>query len=200
VNPFDQPSIHEIKESTRFMLDHHKKEGRLPDDEPAFRSDGLAVFCDATNREALGLAASAPIEKVLAAHLGRLSPGDYLALTAFLDRGPAIAARLTAIRQRIRDARRVATTLGFGPRYLHSTGQLHKGGPATGVFIQITADTGDDLPIPGERHTFGTLAAAQARADFQSLSHHGRLAIRIHLGPQVDAGLAHLEQAVKAAL
>ncbi len=108
--------------------------------------------------------------------------------------------QLQRIRHKVRDAKRVATCLGFGPRFLHSTGQAYKGGPNSGVFLQITCQDGDDLAVPGQTYTFGTVKAAQARGDFQVLAERGRRALRIHLGPDVAAGLAKLEAAVDEAL
>jgi transaldolase/glucose-6-phosphate isomerase len=124
---------------------------------------------------------------------------DYLALLAYLPQDAAIEERLQRIRARIRDVTGAATTLGFGPRFLHSTGQLHKGGPDTGVFLQLTADPAKDLPIAGWDETFGTLIAAQALGDLASLQRRGRRAVRLHLA-DLDRGLARLEQMVDAAL
>ena len=108
--------------------------------------------------------------------------------------------RLQAIRHRVRDRKRVATCLGFGPRFLHSTGQAYKGGPDTGVFLQVTCDDAQDLPVPGQSYTFGVVKAAQARGDFQVLAERERPALRVHLGPDVAAGLRTLEAAVEKAL
>jgi transaldolase/glucose-6-phosphate isomerase len=109
-------------------------------------------------------------------------------------------ARLQEVRHAVRDKKRVATCLGFGPRFLHSTGQAYKGGPNSGVFLQITCDDAVDLPVPGQKYTFGVVKAAQARGDFQVLAERGRRALRVHLGPDVKAGLATLSAAVNQAL
>jgi transaldolase/glucose-6-phosphate isomerase len=134
---------------------------------------------------------------VIGAHLGRLTPGDYAALLAYIEMNEAHEAALQAIRLAIRDHHRVATCLGFGPRFLHSTGQAYKGGPNSGVFLQVTCDDAVDLPVPGQRYTFGVVKAAQARGDFQVLAERGRRALRVHLGKDVKAGLATLADAVR---
>jgi transaldolase/glucose-6-phosphate isomerase len=132
--------------------------------------------------------------------LDLLQPGrDYFAILAYLPPDPAIAERLQRIRNRVRQTHGVATTLGFGPRFLHSTGQLHKGGPDTGVFLQLTADPAKDLPIPGWQESFGILIAAQALGDLTSLQRRGRRAIRLHFA-DLDAGLERLEAMVDAAV
>jgi transaldolase/glucose-6-phosphate isomerase len=136
----------------------------------------------------------------LQAHLDRLRPGDYLGLLAYLEMNEAHREQLQAIRHRVRDARRVATALGFGPRFLHSTGQAYKGGPNTGVFLQITSDDDADLPIPGRSYTFGLVKAAQARGDFEVLAERGRRALRVHLGADVLAGLKMLRKLVERAV
>jgi transaldolase/glucose-6-phosphate isomerase len=107
---------------------------------------------------------------------------------------------LQAARHRVRDSKRVATCLGFGPRFLHSTGQAYKGGPNTGVFVQVTCDDAKDLPVPGQKYTFGIVKAAQARGDFQVLADRNRRALRVHLGPDVAAGLKTLDAAIEKAL
>jgi transaldolase/glucose-6-phosphate isomerase len=136
----------------------------------------------------------------LQAHFARIEPGDYVALLAFLDMHPAHEQTLQRIRHRVRDATGNATCLGFGPRFLHSTGQAYKGGPNQGVFLQILADTAEDVPIPGRPYGFSVVAAAQALGDFDVLAQRHRRALRIHLGQDVTAGLATLERAVAQAL
>src|SRR5690606_17985183 len=139
------------------------------------------------------------VEAVMARHLARLSPGDYFALLAYVDMTAAHVASLQHVRHRVRDARRVATCLGFGPRFLHSTGQAYKGGPDSGVFLQVTCDGAADLPVPGQRYSFGVVKAAQARGDFGVLSDRGRRALRVHLA-DVEQGLAALDELVARAL
>ena len=136
----------------------------------------------------------------LKAHLDRLAAGDYFALLAYVERNRRHHDQLQALRHVIRDSKRVATCLGFGPRFLHSTGQAYKGGPNTGVFLQITCEDARDLPVPGHNYSFGIVKAAQARGDFQVLSERGRRALRVHLGPNVPAGLAALDDAIRESL
>jgi transaldolase/glucose-6-phosphate isomerase len=136
----------------------------------------------------------------LAAHLSQAQSGDYLALMAYLQRSAEHHATLQAMRVRLRKRLHVATTLGYGPRFLHSTGQLHKGGANNGLFIQLTADDRDDLAIPGEPYSFGTLKQAPALGDFQALRNKGRRVFRPHLGVDVRAGLEQLRAALAQAV
>jgi transaldolase/glucose-6-phosphate isomerase len=132
--------------------------------------------------------------------LNRLGAGDYFALLAYVEMNEAHERVLQAIRHGVRDAKRIATCLEFGPRFLHSTGQAYKGGPNTGVFLQITCDDAVDLPVPGQKYTFGVVKAAQARGDFQVLVERDRRALRAHLGADVAGGLKTLQAAIMAAL
>ena len=198
INAFDQPNVQESKDFTRFYLEEFKQSGRLPEESPVFTDGGVRVFADDANRQALAGASS--LANAVAAHLSRVRTGDYVAINTYLERTPAAHDAFQRIRAIIRDAKRVATTLGYGPRFLHSTGQLHKGGPDSGVFFQITADQGEDLDIPDEPYSFGTLAAAQALGDLKSLSTRNRRVIRIHLGGNVDDGLRRIQKAVEEAL
>jgi transaldolase/glucose-6-phosphate isomerase len=136
----------------------------------------------------------------LRAHLGRIKAGDYFAVLAYIQMNSEHEARLQETRHAVRDKKRVATCLGFGPRFLHSTGQAYKGGPNSGVFLQITCDDAVDLPVPGQRYTFGVVKAAQARGDPQVLAERGRRALRLHLGPDVKTGLATVSAVVNKAL
>ena len=136
----------------------------------------------------------------LKAHLGRIQVGDYFAVLAYVEMNDAHTRELQALRHAVRDRRHVATCLGFGPRFLHSTGQAYKGGPNTGVVLQITCDDAVDLPVPGQKYTFGVVKAAQARGDFQVLAERGRRALRVHLGKDVRAGLEILRKAIETAL
>ena len=195
INAFDQPNVQESKDYTKAILNEFKKKGQLPEEDPILTFDGIKVYGDAANRESLKGAQT--IEKVLAAHMARVKPGDYVAINAFVEHNEQTGKILQNIRLGIRDTKKVATTLGYGPRFLHSTGQLHKGGPNSGVFIQITSDDAKDLPIPGEHYTFGVLKAAQALGDFQCLNKRKRRIIRLHMGKDVEAGLKHLEELFK---
>jgi transaldolase / glucose-6-phosphate isomerase len=198
VNAFDQPNVQESKDYTKNFLDGYNKTGRLPEEQPILTTDGIKVYGDAANRQALKGAAT--LEQALKAHFARVQAGDYFAVNAFLERTDAVHRALQAIRLQVRNKKMVATTLGYGPRFLHSTGQLHKGGPNSGVFIQITSDDAEDLPIPGESYTFGVLKSAQALGDFLSLSKRNRRAIRVHLGKDVNAGLKRLQAAIEKAV
>jgi hypothetical protein len=134
------------------------------------------------------------------AHLERLGPGDYLALLAYVQMNAEHDAVLQKMRLAVRDRKKVATCVGFGPRFLHSTGQAYKGGPNSGVFLQITCDDANDLPVPGQKYTFGVVKAAQARGDFEVLAERKRRALRAHLGPDVTQGLRTLAEAVTQAI
>ena len=136
----------------------------------------------------------------LRAHLGRIKTDDYFAVLGYIQMNDEHEAALQQIRHAVRDSKHVATCLGFGPRFLHSTGQAYKGGPNSGVFLQITCDDAVDVPVPGAKYTFGIVKAAQARGDFQVLADRGRRALRIHLGKDVNAGIANLAKAVREAL
>jgi len=198
INAFDQPNVQESKDYTKNFLDDYKKNGHLPEEEPILTASGVKIYGDATNRQALKGVST--LEDALKAHLARVQAGDYFAVNAYVERTDASHQALQAIRLRVRDRKKVATTLGYGPRFLHSTGQLHKGGPNTGVFIQITSDDAEDLPIPGEPYTFGVLKAAQALGDFFSLTKRNRRTIRVHLGADVNAELKKLQAAVEKVL
>lgn len=197
INAFDQPNVQESKDFTKSYLEEFKKNGQLPEDSPVITDDDVRIFADVENRQALDGASS--LDQAVAAHLSRIRTGDYVAINAYLERTPAVHEAFQGIRAFIRDTKRVATTLGYGPRFLHSTGQLHKGGPNTGVFFQITADQREDLAIPGEPYSFGTLAAAQALGDMKSLCARHRRVIRIHLGCDVEAGVGRIWRAVEGA-
>ncbi len=189
VDPFDEPNVSEAKAATQAMLKRHLEEGRLPGRAPSARDGALAAWAPAAAGHPGATAA-----EWAAGLLARAKPGDYFAVLAYLHRTDSRHANLESIRHAARARSRTAGTLGYGPRFLHSTGQLHKGGPDTGVFLLLTADEGD-LPIPGERYGFGTLRAAQAAGDFEVLEARGRRVLRVHLGPDADAGLARLAAA-----
>lgn len=198
IHPFDQPDVEASKTETRALTAAFEASGSLPAEEPFASSEGVQLFADAANQAAL-LGASGgdrSLAAVLRAHLQRLVPGDYFALLAYVHMHEAHEGPIQALRHRVRDRVRVATCVGFGPRFLHSTGQAYKGGPASGVFLQVTCDDAQDLPVPGRRATFGVVKAAQARGDLQVLSARGRRALRVHLGADVAAGLHTLDQAV----
>ena len=194
VDPFDQPNVQESKDNTKRLLGEFKASGRLPEGNPIFSDGSIRLYGDEASAAALKGAKT--LADAMRAHLGRIRPRDYVALTAYLQATPAHAEILGAIRSHIRDRFRVATTLGYGPRFLHSTGQLHKGGGDNGVFLQFTADDPVDLPIPGEPHSFGVMKAAQALGDLQSLQSRNRRALRIHIMGGIEAGLRRVLEAV----
>jgi transaldolase/glucose-6-phosphate isomerase len=197
INTFSQPDVEAAKVAARTLTAAYESTGRLTSEPPLLSDNDLSLFTDPRNAEDLaGRAEHRTVEAYLAAHLGRLEAGDYFALNAYVEMSEANDRELQTLRHTVRDARRVATTLGYGPRFLHSTGQLHKGGPNTGVFLQVTADDAEDLPIPGRKYTFGVLAKAQAQGDFSVLAERERRLLRVHLGADVAGGLARLRQMI----
>jgi transaldolase / glucose-6-phosphate isomerase len=201
VNPFDQPDVEASKVETRDLMAAFEREGRLPSETPLFEDTGIKVFADAANAKAVKQVAGPPsLVKALAAHFERLKEGDYCALLAYIAETDPHKEALAEIRRILRDTKHVATSVGFGPRFLHSTGQLYKGGPNSGVFLQITCDPALVLEVPGRRYDFGAAIEAQARGDFAVLSQRGRRCLRLHLGAHVDAGLAQLKDAITHAL
>ncbi len=197
IHPFDQPDVEASKIETKKLTDAVAKEGHLPPETPFLTEDGIRLFTNDQNRTALP---GNQLDVVIKAHLARAAPGDYVALLAYIDRSAAHLDALRTMRTAIRDGLRTATCVGFGPRFLHSTGQAYKGGPNSGVFLQITCDDAHDLDVPGGGYSFGTVKAAQARGDFAVLAERHRRALRVHLGPDVAAGLARLARAVTAAI
>ena len=201
INPFNQPDVEASKIATRTLTDEYERTGSLPPETPIFEAEGIKLFADEGNAKALNeVVAERSLSGYLKAHLNRLAVGDYFALLAYIEMSEAHEQALQSARHIVRDSRRVATCLGFGPRFLHSTGQAYKGGPNTGVFLQITCDDAQDLPVPGQKYTFGVVKAAQARGDFEVLAKRGRRALRVHLSADVNAGLMTLESAIRAAL
>ena len=176
INVFDQPNVQEAKDLTKNVL----SEGNPPTVGQGIRWAGQS---------------GATLEAAIQALLGQVRGGDYVALLAFIPPGPEHDRALNAIRLSIRDSHRVATTVGYGPRYLHSTGQLHKGGANSGVFLQVVGDDPNDVPIPGEKFSFGVLKQAQALGDFQALRNHGRRVIRIQVADVAD-GLTKIRQSI----
>ncbi len=200
INPFNQPDVEASKVATRAITSEYEKTGKLPSEAPFFEGEGIRLFADGRNEKALVAGGDRTLAGILKAHLARLGRGDYFALLAYVHMNATHEELLQAMRHRVRDRKQVATCLGFGPRFLHSTGQAYKGGPNTGVFLQVTADDAKDLPVPGQRYTFGVVKAAQARGDFQVLAERERRALRVHLGPDVAAGLRTLGAAIAKAL
>ncbi len=197
IDPFDQPDVEASKIKTRELTSAYEKDGKLPPEQPFLEEQGIKLFADDKNRKAVQ---GATLVDRLKAHFARAHAGDYCALLAYIERNDRHTAALQDIRVLIRDRKKVATCLGFGPRFLHSTGQAYKGGPNSGVFLQITCDDAADLDVPGQKYTFGVVKAAEARGDFDVLAERGRRALRLHLGRDVGAGLTILAGAVRQAL
>jgi transaldolase / glucose-6-phosphate isomerase len=201
INAFNQPDVEASKIATRNLTSTYEKTGSLAAEQPVVEDDGIKVFTDEKNAAELGRAAGADksLAGYLKAHLGRIGTGDYFAVLGFIQMNAEHERKLQAVRHAVRDKKRVATCLGFGPRFLHSTGQAYKGGPNSGVFLEVTCDDALELPVPEQKYTFGVVKAAQARGDFQVLAERGRRALRVHLH-DVDAGLVTLAAAVQNAL
>jgi transaldolase / glucose-6-phosphate isomerase len=198
INAFNQPDVEASKIETRKLTSEYEATGKLPPEAPFFEDKGIKLFADEKNAGALK--GGATLAGVLQTHLSRLGAGDYFAVLGYLPMNSANEKVLQEIRHAVRDNKKVATVLGFGPRFLHSTGQAYKGGPNSGVFLQITCDDAKDLPVPGQKYTFGIVKAAQARGDFAVLAERGRRALRVHLGKNVKGELAKLTKAVQQAL
>ena len=201
LDPFNQPDVEASKVATKQITAAYERTGALPVESPIVEEQGIRLYADPAYVETLKAAAGTlpSLRNYLAAHLNQLAAGEYFALLAYLEMNAAHEARLQSIRRLVRDRKRVATCLGFGPRFLHSTGQAYKGGPNSGVFLQITCDDAADMPVPGQRYTFGVVKAAQARGDFHVLAERGRRVLRVHLGSDVTAGLATLNAAMEPA-
>jgi len=201
INAFNQPDVEASKIATRTLTAEYEKTGSLPPEKPIFSEAGIDLYTDEKN--AAALAAAVGSDKTLAgylrAHLSRAKAGDYFALLAYIQMNEPHESVLQEIRTAVRDKKKLATCLGFGPRFLHSTGQAYKGGPNTGVFLQVTCNDQADIRVPGQKYTFGVVKAAQARGDFQVLAERGRRALRVHL-PDVESDLATLQSAVTKAL
>ncbi|HKV27343.1 MAG TPA: bifunctional transaldolase/phosoglucose isomerase [Candidatus Acidoferrales bacterium] len=202
INAFNQPDVEASKIATKNLTEQYEKIGSLPPEQPFFEEKGVKLFADERNSAALNqiIGSGKSLVAYLRAHLGRLHAGDYFATLAFIPMNDEHEKSLQAMRHAVRDKKRVATCLGFGPRFLHSTGQAYKGGPNSGVFLQITCGDAVDLPVPGQKYTFGVVKAAQARGDFAVLAERNRRALRIHLGADVRAGLTALDAAMREAL
>ncbi|WP_420135842.1 bifunctional transaldolase/phosoglucose isomerase [Rhodopseudomonas sp.] len=201
INPFNQPDVESAKIKTRELTAAFEKSGALPAEKPAMSTADVDLYTSESNAAALRQAgANGTLESWIKAHLSRAQAGDYVALLAYIERDASHIAALQGMRLAVRDRRHVATCAEFGPRFLHSTGQAYKGGPDSGVFLQITADDAQDLPVPGQKASFGVIKAAQARGDFDVLTERGRRALRVHLKGDLTSGLKALDAAVRAAL
>lgn len=194
INPFDQPNVEAAKKLARAAVQAYMQTGRLPQPEPALSEAGITLFGETTAKT---------VAEALRAFLDHGEPGDYVALQAYLPPTAETGRQLATLRQLVRDRTHLATTLGYGPRFLHSTGQLHKGDAGNGLFVVLSHDPAQDVPIPDEAGqtaatlTFGVLVRSQVLGDIQALEHNGRRVLRCHLGADVAGGLARLQQALK---
>lgn len=202
LNPFNQPDVEASKLASKQLTVDYERTGLFPMEFALLEEEGIKLYADPSYAALLeSEAGAAPsLVQYLRAHLNHLVASDYFALLAYLEMRVEHDAALQAIRHLVRDVKRVATCLGFGPRFLHSTGQAYKGGPNSGLFLQITSEDAVDLPVPGQRYSFGVVKAAQARGDFRVLAERGRRLLRVHLGADVQAGLASLKSAMEQAL
>jgi len=201
INPFNQPDVEAAKIKTRELTAAFEKSGALPAEEPVMSSAEADLYTDDRNAADLRRAgADGDLGSWLKAHLARTGAADYVALLAYIERDAAHIGTLQTMRLAVRDKHHVATCAEFGPRFLHSTGQAYKGGPDSGVFLQITSDDARDLPVPGQKASFGVIKAAQARGDFGVLTERGRRALRVHLKGDLEAGLRALDSAIRYAL
>src|SRR3984893_12122032 len=198
INPFNQPDVEASKIETKKLTSEYEATGKLPPESPFFEAEGIKLYADQKNTAALRN--SKTLVDALKFHLDRINANDYFGVLAYITMNQQNEDALQAVRHLVRDGKKAATVLGFGPRFLHSTGQAYKGGPTSGVFLQITCDDKIDLPVPGQKYTFSVVKAAQARGDFAVLSERGRRALRVHIGKNVKADLAKLTRATKKAL
>jgi transaldolase/glucose-6-phosphate isomerase len=206
INAFNQPDVEASKIETKKLTSEYEKTGTLPTEKSFYEGGaaeaGIRLFADQRNAGELArtISGTASLAGYLRAHLSRVNAGDYFALLGYLQMNAGHEGQMQEIREAVHAGKRVATCLGFGPRFLHSTGQAYKGGPNSGVFLQITCDDAADIAIPDQKFTFGIVKAAQARGDFAVLAGRGRRALRVHLGADVATGLASLSSALREAL
>jgi transaldolase / glucose-6-phosphate isomerase len=204
INAFNQPDVEASKIVTKQLTSEYESKGSLPAENPVVVEAGIKIFTDDENAaylaKAAGSSSGGMLKNYLRAHMARLGAGDYFAVLAYVEMNAEHESLLQGLRMAVRDRKRVATCLGFGPRFLHSTGQDYKGGPNSGVFLQITCDDAQDLQVPGQKYTFGVVKAAQARGDFQVLADRKRRALRVHLGSDVKTGLTKLAELVDQVL
>jgi hypothetical protein len=202
IHPFDQPDVEASKIATRRLTAEYERVGKLPEEVPFFEERNIALFADERNASVLRehVGARPTLAAYLRSHLNRVRANDYFAVLAYVEMNEAHERTLQILRHAVRDRKRVATCLGFGPRFLHSTGQAYKGGPNTGVFLQITCGDSVDLPVPGYDFSFGVVKAAQARGDFEVLAERGRRTLRVHVRTDLSAGLTTLAAATEEAL
>jgi transaldolase/glucose-6-phosphate isomerase len=202
INAFNQPDVEASKIETKKLTSEYEAKGSLPAEKPILEEVGFKLFTDEKNAADLAKAVGndRSLANYLRAHLSRIKAGDYFAVLGYIEMNPEHESLLQSLRMSVRDKKHVATCLGFGPRFLHSTGQAYKGGPNSGVFLQITCDDAADFPVPQQKYTFGVVKAAQARGDFAVLAERNRRALRVHIGSDVKAGLKKLAEFVQQAL
>lgn len=202
INPFNQPDVEGSKVLAAQLLSTFEKTRKIHRPNLLCKEEGIELLTDEKNAEEIKkyLHGDLTLENVLRAHLSRIKPGDYVNLSAFIEMSDRHFDLLQHCRVLIRDEKKVATCVGFGPRFLHSTGQAYKGGPNTGVFLQITAEKASDIEIPGRDYSFGVVIDAQAEADFEVLAKRDRRVLRVHLGKDVSASLQQLGDLIKKAL
>lgn len=189
INPFDQPNVQEAKDATKELLERFSRHGRLEELDAIAADDLITIYGDDRLK-------ADSVAGVLKAHLESTKPGDYIAFLNYVEETPQIDEQFKEIRDRLHEAKKCAVTIGYGPRFLHSTGQLHKGGPDTGVFFQIVAADQEDFAIPGENYTFSILKQAQALGDYHALARRGRRVIGISLAKDTLAALSRLKALV----
>ncbi len=200
LNPFNQPDVEAAKIEARKITDEYEKSGSLPDEKAFFEADGVSLLTSEEYAKKLETVADTAgelsLRAIFDAHLAHVIEGDYFAVLGYVQMNSETEDLLQAIREKILARTGVATCLGFGPRFLHSTGQAYKGGANNGVFLQITSDDAFDVTVPGQKYTFGVVKSAQSRGDFQVLLDRGRRALRVHLGADVKSGLKMLSDLV----
>ena len=193
INPFNQPDVESAKIEARKITDEYEQTGSLPGESPFYEADGISFFSgDDYGRQLMDSAGERSAAAIIRAHLDNITTGDYFGLLGYVEMDAENERTIAAMRASVLERYKCATCVGFGPRFLHSTGQAYKGGANNGVFLQITSDDAMDIPVPDQKFTFGIVKAAQARGDFQVLVDRGRRALRVHLGPDVRAGLDRL--------
>jgi hypothetical protein len=194
INPFNQPDVEAAKIEAKKITEEYEQTGELPDETPIYEEHGIKLFTSEDYAASLkkGLNNEKSLKKYLESHLAHLQEDDYFALLAYVEMNRENEELLQRIREKVLESKLVATCLGFGPRFLHSTGQAYKGGAPNGVFLQITSDDAEDFQVPEQKFTFGVVKAAQARGDFQVLLDRDRRALRVHLGTDVKSGLEKL--------
>ncbi len=197
IDPFDEPNVQESKDNTARILEQFQLNGQMPLSTPRLTDSGIELYAEGPLRHSIS---TLRLSEALRTFLEQRKPSDYLALLAYVERNQANARQLDALRAKLNERLRLPVLLGYGPRYMHSIGQLYKGGPATGMFLMITSAEAEDPAIPGAKYTFGQLQMAQALGDLESLVRRGKPALRLHLARGVEPGLVQLRRVIDQAL